>query len=476
MIFSDLAGSFGYKPVAAVLSILTGMAVMLAGAPMTQAKARAQHFGLANGMQVVVIPDHRAPVVTHMVWYRVGAADEPHGVSGIAHFLEHLMFKGTDKIPPGEFSKIVSRNGGQDNAFTSHDATAYFQRIARDRLPLVMEMEADRMRNLKLAEKDVLTERDVILEERRSRVENDPGSILREQLMATLYQSHGYGVPVLGWKHEMKTLSRADALAFYKRFYAPNNAILVVAGDVTVDEVRKLAEKTYAKLEPTPDLKARKRPQEPTPRAAKRVILEDARAPKITVQRLYQVPSYTTAKPGEAEALDLMMKIVAGGSTSRLYKALVVDQKVAASAGGWYSGTGLDSGRLALYGVAADKVSAEALEAALEKVIAEVRDEGVTQAELDRARKSYLAATVYDRDSQSKLARTYGWALSTGRSIGDVEQWPDRLKAVTVEDIQKAAKAYFNINRSATGVLLPAGPAAEAGSSRTPGTAPKTKS
>ncbi len=204
---------------------------------------------LANGMQVVVIPDRRAPVITQMVWYKVGAADEPQGKSGIAHFLEHLMFKGTEKIAPGEFSKLIARNGGEDNAFTTHDATAYFQRVAADRLALVMGMEADRMVNLRLSEEDVTTERKVILEERRSRVDNDPSSILSEEMGAALYLAHHYGIPVIGWEHEMKSLSREDAIAFYKQFYAPNNAILVVAGDVEPQAVIKLAQDTFGKTQ-----------------------------------------------------------------------------------------------------------------------------------------------------------------------------------------------------------------------------------
>ena len=290
--------------------------------------ARAQTFQLKNGMDVVVIPDHRAPVVTHMVWYRVGAADEPPAASGIAHFLEHLMFKATETMAAGEFSKTVARLGGQDNAFTSQDVTAYFQRIARDRLATVMKMEAERMTKLKLSKEEVATEREVIKEERRSRTDNNPTSILAEEMNAVLYQSHPYGIPIIGWMHEIATLDREDAMAFYKRFYAPNNAILVVAGDVTADEVRKLAEETYGKIPRNDAVKPFQRPLEPPHRAARRVELIDARAGEPVFQRYYSVPSYVSAKPGEAEAMDLLMKIVASGATSRLYKTLVVDQKV----------------------------------------------------------------------------------------------------------------------------------------------------
>jgi zinc protease len=423
------------------------------------ARSRVSEFKLDNGMHVVVVPDHRAPVVTHMVWYRVGAADEPKGVSGIAHFLEHLMFKSTDKIPMGEFSKIVSRLGGQDNAFTGHDATAYFQRIAKDRLKTVMEMEADRMVNLKLTEKEVLTERDVILEERRSRVENNPNAILDEQMSAALYQNHSYGIPVIGWEHEIARLSREDALTFYKRYYAPNNAILVVTGDVTADEVRRLAQETYGKLQRNAAVDGvRVRPKEPQHRAPRRVELKDPRAGKASVSRYYLAPSYATAEPGEAEALDLLMKIAANGATSRLYKKLVVEDKVASSAGGYFSSSGMDSGKLSVYAVAADGTGLDKVEAAIDAVLSQIKAQGVTAEELTRAKSNYLAEYVYESDSQSTLARRYGWGLVVGRSVADVDAWPERLQKVTAEDVQKAAQKYFDIRRSVTGTLLPVAP------------------
>ncbi|HET7210287.1 MAG TPA: pitrilysin family protein [Methyloceanibacter sp.] len=421
-----------------------------------QASPRVSEFTLQNGLQVLVIPDHRAPVVTQMIWYKVGAADEPRGSSGIAHFLEHLMFKGTDLIPVGQFSKIIARNGGEDNAFTNHDVTAYFQRVAKDRLPKVMEMEADRMANLRLSEEDVTTERNVILEERRSRVDNDPGSILQEQMMASLYNNHPYGIPIIGWDHEIKALDREDALMFYRRFYAPNNAILVIAGDVEPEEVRRLAEATYGKLAPNDELNGRIRPQEPPRFAPVKVTLEDPRAGRITVQRYYLAPSYASAEPGEAEAIDLLMRIAAAGSVSKIYKRLVVEDRKAANAGGWYSDSGLDSGRLGFYAVAAEGVTAEELDEAIDGVIAQLREEGVTREELDRARASYIAEFVYTSDSQSRMARHYGWRLATGMTVADVEEWPNRLKRVTREDLREAARKYLVDKNSVTGYLLPA--------------------
>jgi zinc protease len=453
--FDQLAGAVDGRAglILACLS-LASMAVAVA-IDNAQATTRISEFRLPNGLQLVVIPDHRAPVVTQMIWYRVGAADEPPGSSGIAHFLEHLMFKGTDLVPSAQFSKIVARNGGEDNAFTNHDVTAYFQRVAKDRLPKVMEMEADRMVHLRLSEEDVTTERNVILEERRSRVDNDPGSILQEQMMAALYENHPYGIPIIGWEHEIRALNREDALSFYKRFYAPNNALLVIAGDVEPEEVLKLAEATFGKIAPNPQLNGRHRPEEPEHQAPVTVQLQDARAGRTTVQRYYLAPSYASAAPGEAEALDLLMRIAAAGSVSRIYKRLVIEGKAAASAGGWYSDSGLDGGRLAFYAIASEAVSATELDQAIGSVIAELRENGVTQAELDRARSAYLAEFVYTADSQSRMARHYGWRLATGMSGADVQAWPDRIAHVTVEDIKKVARKYLVDKDSVTGILEP---------------------
>lgn len=443
-------------------ALLTVIAIMLTLATVApnfaHAATRASQFKLANGLDIIVVPDRRAPVVTHMIWYRAGAADEPPGYSGIAHFLEHLMFKSTEKITVGEFSKIVSRLGGNDNAFTGHDVTAYFQRISKDRLPTVMSMEADRMVNLRLDIKEVLTERDVILEERRSRVENNPSAILDEQINATLYLSHPYGQPVIGWEHEIAKLSRENAFDFYKRFYAPNNAILVVTGDVEPDEVRAMAEKTYGQIPSNADVMARPRQQEPNHRAPRRVDLKDPRAGKPTWHRAYIAPSYMTAQPGESEALDLLMKVVATGSTSRIYRKLVSEDKLASSAGGWYSGAARDSGKIALYAVPADSVSFTQIETAIDAVLTDIRTNGITQTELDRAKKSYLAEYVYDSDNQMSLARRYGWSLTVGRTVEDIEAWPDRISAVTLEDMKAAAAKHLDIRRSVTGTLTPAQP------------------
>ncbi|MEO0810352.1 MAG: pitrilysin family protein [Pseudomonadota bacterium] len=420
------------------------------------AAQRAETFHLDNGMQVVVIPDHRAPVVTHMVWYRVGAADEKAGQSGIAHFLEHLMFKATETMASGEFSKAVARMGGQDNAFTGQDVTAYFQRISKDRLAEVMRMEADRMTNLKLDDKEVLTERNVVLEERRSRVENDPNSILAEQMNATLYLSHPYNTPIIGWMHEVSQLTRKHAMDFYKNFYAPNNAILVVAGDVTSAEVMQLARETYGKIARNPEIRPyNSRPLEPKAVAARRLELKDSRAGNPLLQRYYLAPSYNTAQPGEAEALDLLFKVIGQGTTSRLYKTLVKEQQIATNAGAWYSGSGRDYGKIGFYGIPASGNTLPDLEAAIDGLIYDVIVNGITSKELERAKRVYLADHIYQSDSQSSLARRYGFSLVIGQTIEDIEAWPDRIARVTLQDISEAAKQHLDIRKSVTGYLTP---------------------
>jgi zinc protease len=311
-------GAVHLVAIAAVLALVVVVAV-----PARALNVEVSHFTLDNGLQVVVIPDRRAPVVTHMVWYRVGSADEPQGKAGIAHFLEHLLFKGTETLEPGEFSRTVRRHGGQDNAFTGRDYTGYHQRISRDNLDLVMGLEADRMANLVLTDEDVATELDVVLEERRSRIDNNPQSLLSEQVSAALYLAHPYGKPIIGWMAEVMQLTREDAMDFYRIHYTPRNAIVVVAGDVTPEEVRALAEKHYAPLENTADPGPRVRTPEPEPIAARRVQLVDARAATPVIQRTYLAPSYSTAEPGRRRPWRCSPRCSAA-ATSRLYRGLVV--------------------------------------------------------------------------------------------------------------------------------------------------------
>ncbi|MEC5321998.1 M16 family metallopeptidase [Aurantimonas sp. A3-2-R12] len=412
-------------------------------------------FMLDNGLQVVVLPDHRAPVVTQMLYYKVGAADEAPGESGIAHFFEHLMFKGTKTNPEGTFSRAVAEIGGQENAFTTSDYTGYYQQVPADALEMVMTFEADRMENLVLSEETVAPERDVILEERRSRVDNDPGSQLAEAVQAALFQNSPYGDPVIGWRSEIEALSRDGAVAFYDKYYTPNNAILLIAGDVTEAEVRRLAEATYGKVARRAEPGERVRPVEPEPLAARTVTLTDARVTQPSMQRTYLVPSDTTADPGEAEALDVLADVLGGGTTSRLYRGLVVDKAIAAGAGAHYAGTALEEGQFVVYGMPRGEASLEEIEAAIDAEIARIVEKGITAEELERAKNRVRKDVIYLRDSQTSMARRYAAALSTGRTIADVEGWPERIEAVTVEDVAAAARKYLQPKRSVTGYLLP---------------------
>jgi zinc protease len=436
-------------PLIAVLIALGGIAVADEGP-----RLPVSSFTLENGLQVVVVEDHRSPVVTHMVWYRVGSADERAGKSGIAHFLEHLMFKGTETLGPGEFSEKVALNGGTDNAFTAQDYTAYHQRIARDRLDIVMALEADRMVNLRLDESEVDLEREVVLEERARRYGNEPGAQLAEQMDAALYLNHPYGRPIIGWEHEIEELDRADAVEFYERHYTPANAILVIAGDVTPDEVRTLAEGTYGAIANRTEAVPRQRPREPPQSAARRVILEH---PQVTVERwrrTFLVPSFSTASPQTRAALELLGQVLGGGSAGRLYRALVIEEKVAVDAGAYYSGTALDYGEFGVHAIPARGVSMEVLEQRVEAVIGDLVAGAIEAGELDRAKIQVIAELVFDQDSQGRMARTFGAALATGASVEDVVKWPADVRSASEEDVVAAAREHLVKTRSVTGVLL----------------------
>ncbi|MCB1883179.1 MAG: insulinase family protein [Geminicoccaceae bacterium] len=411
-------------------------------------------FTLANGMEVVVVPNHRAPVVAHWVWYKVGTADSPPGKSGLPHYLEHLMFKGTDKIPLGEFSKIVARNGGNDNAMTSYDFTAYYQMIAKDRLPLVMGMEADRMANLKLEPKSTLTERDVILEERRMRVDNEPSSLLSEQMSAVQYLNHPYRLPIIGWYGEIAGYTREDALDFYAKWYAPNNAVLVVAGDVTAAELKPLAEATYGKVA-RKDVPERHRVEEPPQRSARQVVLEHPQVGEPSFSRSYLAPSYVSKDKGHAYALDVLSELLGGGGTSRLYKGIAVDQGLATSVGAYYRGEALDQTTFQLYASPRPGIGLDRIEAAIDAEVDRLLKDGVKDDEVARVKKRMLAEAVYARDSLSGAARIFGVALTTGQTVADVEAWPDRIAAVTPDEVMAAARLVLDPDRSVTGRLLP---------------------
>ena len=432
-------------------------AILCAGAsPRSQAAVfNPETFTLDNGMQVVVVTNRRAPVVTHHVWYRVGSSDSPLGKSGLPHFHEHLMFKATEELESGEFSKEVARNGGNDNAFTGPDYTGYFQTIARDRLELVMKMEADRMTNLVLAEDEVLRERDVVLEERSMRVDNNPSARLAEQINAAQFLHHPYGVPIIGWRHEIEAYTREDSLDFYKTWYAPNNAILLVAGDIDAAELKPLAEKYYGVI-PAREIPERARVQEPPQSAARSVTLHDPRVRQPSWTRSYLAPSFGAGENQHAYPLVVLADILGGGSTSRLYRSLVIDQKIATSAGSYYRGSALDLSTFRLYGSPQPGVDMAELEAAMNAELQRLVDEPISEEEVARATKRLVAEAVYAQDSISGAVRSFGIALTTGRTVEDVEAWPERIAAVTADDIAQAAAYVLRMERSVTGHLLPA--------------------
>jgi zinc protease len=307
----------------------------------------------------------------------------------------------------------------------------------------------------------VLPERDVVLEEYNMRVANSPEARLGEQVTAALYLNHPYGRPVIGWRPEIEKLNREDALAFYRRFYTPNNAVVVIAGDVTGAEVKPLAEKTYGKVAVRTEISPRMRPQEPPPVAVRQVTMADPRVAQPSLQRSYLVPSSTTAKGGESEALEVLAHVLGGGETSRLYRSLVIEQHLATNAGGWYQGTALDETRFGVYASPLPGVSFATLEAALDAVIAEVAEHGIVEVELDRAKTRLIADAVYAQDNQATMARWYGAALTTGTTVEQVAVWPKRVDAVTADEVRDAARTWLDKRRSVTGYLVKELPSAQ---------------
>lgn len=422
----------------------------------------AQSFTLKNGLQVVVLPNHRAPVVFQIIAYKVGAADGLPGKNGVAHFLEHLMFKATDKLQAGQFTKEIDRRGGTDNAFTNQDMTAFHQEIAKEDLPLIMSMEADRMTGLKLTDAVVMPERDVIIEERRERTDNEPGAQLQEMMNAALFLNHPYRLPVIGWRHEMEHYTTKDAIDFYHRFYAPNNAILVVAGDVTVDQVRHLAEQDFGNL-PRHDIPPRQRLTEPEQTAPREVNLTSDLVRQSYMVKTYLAPSYRVgldnqpAKDDDAYALQLLSEILGEGTTSRLYRRLVIDDKSATDVASNYDPAAYDLGTFTVYGSPVPGGDMKKVESAIADEIALILKDGVTDDELRSAKQRLRIETVKARDSLSGPAVLIASALATGRSLQDVQAWPDRIAAVTAADIQHAARLVFNDKQSVTGRLLATG-------------------
>lgn len=412
---------------------------------------------LSNGMRVIVIPNHRAPVVTHMVWYRVGAADEPWGISGSAHYLEHLLFKGTAKYEPGEFSKNVKLMGGNGNAFTSWDYTAYFQSIPSEHLKEVMVMEADRMRGANPPQEHFLSERKVVLEERRQTLDNKPSAKLAEQARQALYVNHPYGRPIIGWMHEVAALEWPEIKKFYDRWYSPKNATLIVAGDVEPEAFFKQAEEIYGGIEPF-DVPESVRPAVPDYDSKKVITLRDKSVKQRSFYRMALAPSMAQDVDLQ-NAMSVIGVIMDGGATSRFYKSLIVDQKIAVGASLSYNGGKRDQGTLSYGGTPVDGVSLDALEDAILAEIKKAAEGGFTQEELDRAKARMLDSFIFERDSVTGPAMIFGHALMAGATIDQIEYWPHMIEAVTLEQINEVARKYLNVDeywtRSVYGYLLP---------------------
>ena len=445
------------KALSSTLSAIAVYALFFAAADARAAPAqpaRVFQFVLQNGLQVVVVPDRRAPVVTEMLWFKVGAVDDPPGISGLAHFFEHMMFRGTRAVPGEGFSRTIARNGGDSNAFTTQDYTVFHEQIAKDRLRLVMHLEADRMANLDLSDAAVGTERDVVLAERRTRVDNDPEALTQEQAEAALHLSHPYGRPVIGWPDEIRHIGRAEAGDFYRRHYAPNNAILIVSGDVTVDDVRAGAEAEYGPL-PAHELVARADYGQPPRLGETRLVIarKDAKVPMFL--RLYRVQGYAEAAPGRAEALEVLARLLGGDATSVLYRRLVVERRLATDVSAYYSGYTRDTGEFGFVARPRPGVSLEALEHAFDEAVAPYLRRAPSEAELKRAKTQLVAGVTFRRDSQFDMAAAYGQALAIGLTVFDVQQWPARIQAVTREDVRTAASASLVKKESVTAYLMP---------------------
>lgn len=423
-----------------------------------QAKVfNAQTATLNNGLQIVVVTNKRAPVVTHMVWYKVGAADEQPNLSGMAHYFEHLMFKGTEKLAPGEFSKTVKKLGGNDNAFTSYDYTAYFQNIAVQHLEKVMEMEADRMVNLTITPDHFASEKQVVTEERRQRTENDPKALFGEQLNSALFVNHPYATPVIGWMNEIENHKWEEVKKFYDTWYAPNNAIVVISGDVTLNEILPIATRIYGVLKPK-EMPPRIRPLVPPAAAATAMALRHERIQQPSFQSIRLGPNTRDYKE-DVLALEILEEIISGGPTTRLYKNLVVDEKKAINVGLSFNSR-RDYGVVTLYGTPTEDYTPRDLRKFIQEEINNIIRDGVTDLEVSQAKQRLQDSAIFARDSLSGPAMTIGAALTTGSTLDDIENWPDDIEAITPKQIQDAASKYLNnqtpwIRPSIDGYLYP---------------------
>ncbi|WP_159592047.1 M16 family metallopeptidase [Chelativorans xinjiangense] len=415
----------------------------------------AETFVLDNGMQVVVIPQRRVPVVVQMVWYKVGSADEPPGQSGIAHLFEHLMFKATSNHEAGELDEAVTASGGNHNAFTSYDYTVYFQQVPTGALGEMMAFEADRMRNLILSDEALKTERQVVLEERLGSVENRPEGLLSESVHATLFQNHPYGRDIIGWRHEIDAITRQQLVDFYNRYYTPNNAILVVVGDVDAQGVRRLAGETYGKIPRGPELPPRVRTMEPEPATLRSVKISDPRVSLPSFSRVWLLPAYFSKDRKALDALGVLSTVLGGDKRSRLYRELVVNKRIASGVSAHLDTSMRDYSLLKVDAtpLTADKL--DEVERAVTVEMEKIAADGVSEDELRTAKKVLASRLIFANQSQISRAFEYGQTLAIGGTVDDVARARERIEAVTADEIRDAAKKYFDPRRSVAGYLLP---------------------
>jgi zinc protease len=420
----------------------------------TAASAATHEFTLDNGLKLIVREDRRAPVATVQVWYRVGSSHEPEGLTGISHVLEHMMFKGTPNYGPGEYSRILSANGAEENAFTSRDYTGYYATLASDRIEIAMELEADRMRHLLLLPEEFAKELEVVKEERRLRTEDRPRSLTYEQFNAVAYRSLPYRNPVIGWMSDLDQMRAGDLRAWYERWYAPSNATLVVVGDVDAQQVLALAKKHFGPLQAQEPPTVR-RAGEPEPRGTTRVTVRvPARQPYLLMG--YKTPVVGSAsEPWEPYALEVLSSILDGGDSARLPARLVRGDRVASSAGADYGAYGRLPGMLVLDGTPAEERTVAEVEAALRAQIERLKEEPVDAAELERVINQLVAGKVYERDSLMAQAMRIGSmeALGLGWRLSDQEL--ERIRAVTAEQVQAVARKYLTDDRLTVAVLEP---------------------
>ena len=436
------------------LVLLLLLALVAAGSPGTAAEppraaARVLAVTLDNGLRVLLLEDHRSPIVSLQLLYRVGSRNEARGATGIAHFLEHLMFRGTPTNPPGAYARIVERNGGQDNAFTSQDVTSYYVDIAADRLDLVLALEADRMHNLTLDPKIVDSEREVVIEERRTRTEDDPGGALGEEVSALAFRAHPYGQPIIGWMIDIRRITREEIAAFYKTYYAPNNALLAAAGDFKAEAV---LEKIKAAFGPIP--------RGPEPPKVLAVEPEQSSERRLTVQRPaelpivyvgYPVPNHTSP---DAAAFEVLSTVLSGGRSSRLYRHLVYERQLALEAGGDYSYFSFDPNLFWFYATPLPGQTPQTLEKELLAEMEQLRKEPVGEEELQRAKNQIESGFVFQEDSVHRRAALLArFELIGGYALKD--QYLDKIRAVSAADLQRVAKQYFGEDKKNVGILLP---------------------